>query len=233
MMKRFAPEELRAAGIAFGFAARLVQVEPSEDWVRQCIEEDMFDASPFGEDDEAVVEGLQLMSAWCKSAKDDVVDHTKQIQREWLRLFVGLGSPEASISESFYVEPNSSLFSKTTLSVRGAYREWGLENSRKLNEPDDSLGMMLAFCSHLLNLAADALEAGESDKADKAITALESFMVEHLLPWVSAWRFLVKQHAASAYYRGIGEFVFGLERACADRMGVAFNEEDGSFSYRG
>ncbi len=231
-MERFSVEEMRAASVALGFAARLVQVEPSEDWVRQCIDEDMFDAAPFGEEDEAVIDGLRLMSEWCVSAKADVGDYTKQIQREWLRLFIGLGSPEASISESFYVEPNNSLFSKTTLSVREAYGEWGFENTRKLSEPDDTLGMMLAFCSQLMAMAAHSDETGDKDASDKALAAFEAFLTEHMLPWASAWRFLVKQHAASAYYRGVGEFVFGLERACAKRFGIAFNEEDGSFSYR-
>ena len=49
-----------------------------------------------------------------------------ELRREWLRLFVGLGTPEASCLESFYVEPNSHMFGKNVIAVREAYRRHGL-----------------------------------------------------------------------------------------------------------
>lgn len=227
-MERFDSEELQAASVAFDFAARLVQVEPDEEWVSRCIEERLFDGAPFGAQDDAVAQGLALMARWCDGVKDDVAEKTKELQREWLRLFVGLGIPEASVNESYYTEPNSTLFGRSTLKAREAYRAWGLESERKATEPDDALGIMLAFCAHLMREAAD----GDSQVADKALAALERFLAEHMLPWASAWRFLVAQHAATDYYCGVGELVFGLERACAARFGMVFDGETGAFSYK-
>ncbi|MFR5093067.1 MAG: molecular chaperone [Adlercreutzia equolifaciens] len=62
------------------------------------------------------------------------------------RLFVGLGTPEASCQESFYVEPNSHMFGKNVIAVREAYRRHGLEIERLHREPDH-LGLMLGFLS--------------------------------------------------------------------------------------
>lgn len=230
-MKRFEDEELAAASVAFDLAARLVQVEPDEAWVKTCIADDLFVASPFGEDDEAVSEGLSLMHQWCTAAESDISESTGALQREWLRLFIGLGVPEASINESYYTEPSSNIFGQSTLAVRAVYREWGLESARKATEPDDALGIMLAFCAHLMRVSLQKKESGDEEAAERALKAFEDFLVQHMLPWASAWRFLVRQHAKTDYYRGVGEFVFGLERACAARFEISFNGETGAFFY--
>ncbi|HJF64857.1 MAG TPA: molecular chaperone TorD family protein [Slackia equolifaciens] len=227
----FDKETLQAAQAAFGFAAGLISQEPTEEWVHSCIDNDMFAAAPFGEGDKAVTSGLVLLSSWCAAARNNLGEETAAVQREWLRLFVGLGTPEAPVWESYYTEPNSTMFGRSTLEVRAAYKEWGLEFERKAHEPDDALGIMLAFCSYLMGRELDALEAFDPVAAAKAAQSLESFLVVHMLPWASAWRFLVKNHAKTDYYRGVGELVFGLERAYAKRFGIECNEEDGTFSY--
>ena len=136
------------------------------------------------------------------------------LRREWLRLFVGAGTPDAPSWESFYRDPNSQLFSARTLEVRERYRRHGLQIERLYAEPDDHLGLMLGFVGHLIGLEAEAL-------ADEQ----ESFLVEHVLPWLAAWRYSVDAHASSDYFRGAGAFVFGLCARYAQRFGVAFDRE--------
>lgn len=227
----FSKEAMAGSQVSFGLAARLVQQEPDELWIRTCIEEELFSASPFGMDDPAVVDGLKRLSAWCDSAREDVPQSTGAIKREWLRLFVGLGTPQAPVWESFYVEPNATMFGGSTLEVRAAYRAWGLEFERKAHEPDDSLGIMLAFCSCLMEIENRSASASAAAVAMKASSALEDFLVKHMLPWASAWRFLVREHARTDYYRGVGELVFGLQRAYARRFGIEYRSDDGVFSY--
>lgn len=230
-MARFSAEELASASVAFDFSARLVQVEPDRAWIESCIRDGLFDEAPFGQDDRAVADGLALIRRWGVGATGDMDEAVSSLRREWLRLFVGLGVPEASINESYYTEPNSIMFGRSTLSARAAYRAWGLESERKTSEPDDSLGIMLAFCAHIMRESLRLRESGDEESSDEALKAFEDFLAQHMLPWASAWRFLVRQHAKTDYYRGVGELVFGLERSCAARFGIAFNEENGSFSY--
>ncbi len=222
---------LQGARAAFGLAAGLVNQEPTEEWVRSCIDDQLFAAAPFGESDPAVREGLALLSRWCDGARLAIVESTAAIKREWLRLFIGLGAPEAPVWESHYTEPNSIMFGRSTLEVRAVYREWGLEFERRQHEPDDALGIMLAFCSCLMDRELKALEVSDTSAATKAASASKNFMVQHMLPWVSAWRFLVRNHAKTDYYRGVGELVFGFERAYVRRFGIVCNEENGTFSY--
>ena len=231
-MKDITTEELQAMSVSLGLASRLIQCEPDQEWVQQCIDLRMFEAAPFGEEDQAVADGLALMDTWCLEAQDNVEEATADIRREWLRLFVGCGIPEASILESYYVQTNSTMFAKNTIEVRKAYKRWGLEFERKASEPDDALGLMLAFCATLLQAQAQARVDGNQELEEKAAQEFEDFLAGHMLPWVSAWRFLVKQHAATSYYRGMGELVFGLERACAGKLGIGFKEEDGTFAYK-
>lgn len=207
----FNSETMKGAHVSFALAARLVQQEPDEAWVRTCIGQDLFGAAPFG--------------------MADVAEGAAAIRREWLRLFVGLGTPEAPVWEAVYTEPEATMRGRSTLAVRAAYRAWGLEFERKAHEPEDALGLMLAFCSFLMEREIKALEEGDEATAAKAASSLEAFMAEHMLPWASAWRFLVQNHAKTDYYRGVGELVFGLERAYARRFGITCDPEDGTFSY--
>lgn len=227
----FNSETMKGAHVSFALAARLVQQEPDEAWVRTCIGQDLFGAAPFGMDDPAVAGGLERLSAWCGAAQADVAESTAAIRREWLRLFVGLGTPEAPVWEAVYTEPEATMRGRSTLAVRAVYRAWGLEFERKAHEPEDALGLMLAFCSFLMEREMEALEEGDEATAAKAASSLEAFMAEHMLPWASAWRFLVQNHAKTDYYRGVGELVFGLERAYARRFGITCDPEDGTFSY--
>ncbi len=61
----FSTETMAGAQAAFGIAAQLVQMEPTEEWVRTCIDEDLFAEAPFGMDDEAVASGMGKLDSWC------------------------------------------------------------------------------------------------------------------------------------------------------------------------
>ena len=52
----FNSETMKGAHVSFALAARLVQQEPDEAWVRTCIGQDLFGAAPFGMDDPAVAD---------------------------------------------------------------------------------------------------------------------------------------------------------------------------------
>lgn len=221
-------EDLQGACVAFSLAARLVSCEPDEIQIGQYLESRPFAAAPFGEKDPAVVDGLRLLDAWCSESAGDAAGATAEVRREWLRLLVGCGEPEAPVVESYYTDPSKKLLSATTVDMRRRYREWGLEFERAGSEPDDSLGLMLVFCAHLMAEELKALEAGNVQAVQRALCEQEEVLTRHMLPWASSWRFLMARHARTDYYRGIGELVFGLERAYAARFGISFHEEKGS-----
>lgn len=249
----FDSEELARAEVCFAAASRLLYCEPDVATVAEQVACRQFASAPFGEDDSIAREGLRLLNQWCEEAlrasavPEDAApsevaallrespafaESVDELRREWLRLFVGLGAPEASCLESFYVEPNSHMFGKNVIAVRTAYRRHGLEIEQLHREPDDHLGLMLGFFSRLMAEEGEALEAGDEQQAATLADEEAAFLIEHVLPWLAPWRYAVEKHARTDYYRGVGCFVFGLVACYAERFGVRFDEEVRGFKRR-
>lgn len=234
-------DQLAAAEACFAQASRLLYSEPDADEVASQVQERLFEAAPYGMENAHVRRGLTLMDTWCDKAAQlldegasDAFDKcVRALKREWFRLFVGAGTPDAPCWESFYIEPNSQMFGKCTLDVRAAYRRHGLQIERLHAEPDDHLGLMLGFLAHMCGQEADALVAGDGDAACAASAEQEAFLVGHILPWLAVWHYAVDKHAASDYFRGAGVFVFGLCACYAERFGIAFDEERRAFARAG
>lgn len=223
---------LAAAEACFAQASQLLYCEPDAEVVADQVAERPFQNAPFGMDDADVREGMALMDAWCVAAAADEAGFDERVaalRREWLRLFVGAGTPDAPSWESFYRDPNSQLFSARTLEVREQYRRHGLQIERLHAEPDDHLGLMLGFMAHLCGAEADALAAGDEAALRELRAEQEGFLEKHVLPWLAAWRYEVGKHAASDYYRGAGELAFGLCARYAQRFGIAFDEDAQAF----
>ena len=161
---------LAAAEACFAQASQLLYCEPDAEVVADQVAERPFQNAPFGMDDADVREGMALMDAWCVAAAADEAGFDERVaalRREWLRLFVGAGTPDAPSWESFYRDPNSQLFSARTLEVRERYRRHGLQIERLYAEPDDHLGLMLGFVGHLIGLEAEALAVGDGAAAGR------------------------------------------------------------------
>lgn len=244
-------DELAAAEVCFVVASDLLYLEPAIESVVGQMESRQFEEAPYASGNPAVREGLSLLDKWCSDAlaaaqaelgegiaetplaeSAELKERVGALRREWLRLFIGLGEPEAPCSESFYIDPNRSIFTKTTLEVREAYRRHGLQVERLNREPDDHLGLMLGFLSRLMDEESQARAAGDNTAADALADEQERFMVVHVLPWISVWRYNVKKNATSDYFRGVGEFVFGLVACYAERFGIRYDEESQSFKKR-
>lgn len=255
----FNSDELARAEVCFAVASQLLYVEPNVASVAEQTAGRQFACAPFGEDNEDVRGGLHLLDGWCANAlhaaevpdeadgaeEADGIDaaallaespvfaeSVDDLRREWLRLFVGLGTPEASCLESFYVEPNSHMFGKNVIAVRAAYRRHGLKIERLHREPDDHLGLMLGFLSRLVAEEREAVEAGDEQRAAALADEQDAFLTEHVLPWLAPWRYAVERHARTDYYRGVGEFVFGLVSCYAERFGVRFDGKVCAFKRR-
>lgn len=244
-------EALAGAEACFAVASRLLYCEPDYGEVAAQVETRQFSSAPFAAENAVAAEGLENMNRWATRVAEEAGEagsdgagalsleaspvfreRVDDLRREWLRLFVGLGAPQASCLESFYVEPSGRMFAESTLAVREAYRAYGLQIERLHSEPDDHLGLMLGFLSHLIGAEIEAREAGEGDAAEKIASDQEAFLVEHVLPWLSAWRYTVEKCATSDYFRGAGDFIFGLTACYAERFGIRYNAQERRFNRR-
>lgn len=241
-------DELAGAEACFAAASRLLYCEPNVAEVAAQAATRQFAAAPFAASEPRAAQGLALMDAWCREAAASAglaagkapdaaalgaspafCERVDALKREWLRLFAGAGAPEASCLESFYVEPNSHMFGSNTLAVREAYRRHGLQIERLHAEPDDHLGLMVGFIGYLIGEELTAREEGGAETARCLESEQGEFLTGHVLPWLAAWRFRVERHASSDYFRGAGDFVFGLCACYARRFGIVFSEQDEVF----
>ena len=206
-------------------ASELVRDEPSAARMRELAGAGLFDEVPEGFEDEAIVAGFELLrEGIAEAAGDDSGEAVAALKREWLRLFAGVGQPEVPSWANFYLDPESRVLGRESLAVRELYARYGLVIERKGAEPDDDLGLMLRFAAHLVQLEVEG-----ADTADDQATML----CEHILPWISAWRYEGAKHASSPYYRGAVEFAFGLVRSYAASLGFTYKESTRSFVTKG
>ena len=115
------------------------------------------------------------------------------LEHEFNRLFVGPARPVALPVESFYREHDGLVMQRTTLGVRAAYREAGVEVGAKNRFPDDHLAFELAFVAHLL--------------ASDAPGQLDAFSRDHLLAWAPQHAAGVLQHSEHPLVRAFAELL--------------------------
>lgn len=226
-------QELQNAQVAFALVSRMVYEEPSEQWIESLLGKQLFENAPYGAENSSVCKGLEFFRLWEEEAQSQDFDVlVANLKSEWLMLIAGAGTPEAPSWQSYYSETNSQLFSKTTLDVRKWYKQYGLMLQNLNKEPDDHLGIMLGFMSHLMALEEEAHVEGKSEEAQGLKKAQEDFLVAHILPWLASWHYLLKTHARSDYYRGVAHLVFGFCEEYAKRFGIFFNQDQERFLYK-
>jgi TorA maturation chaperone TorD len=116
------------------------------------------------------------------------------IGQDYLRLFVGLGTPLAPPWESAWASDARLLFQRETLDVRYWYRSAGLEIAALHHEPDDHIGLELEYVGLMLE-RADAESAAAFTRA-------------HPLAWAKRWCQAVRENANDRFYPALaGEAV--------------------------
>lgn len=206
-------------------AADFVREEPTEARLRELAACGLFDEVPEGFEDKALLHGFSLLREGIADAcTEQDGDAMAALQREWLRLFAGVGQPQVPNWANFYLDPESRVLGRETLAVRNLYAKYGVQIAGKGSEPDDDLGLMLRFAAHLVRLEGEE----QNTEADQA-----TLLQEHVLPWICAWRYAGLKHATSAYYRGVIEFAFGLIRLYAANLGFSHKEDTRSFTAKG
>ena len=215
-------EEFEGARLALSMAAMLVYCEPDAAALERYLVPGLFDESPFAEDNADVIEGLTAMAAWCDGVREagDCAGGLSELRDDWFQLFAGPGEPAAPAWAGYYMATNSQILSEESLAVRHIYARHGFEPARKNREPDDDLGIMLGFLGQLASEAAAAEVSGDDGPGRRALDDARVLLGRHILPWIGVWRERVVAKACTSFYRGVGDFVFGLVHSYAEGLGM-------------
>jgi TorA maturation chaperone TorD len=225
-------ETLTGEMLLVGLLGKLWYEFPDRAWYQSLLAEDVFAEAPFAADQPDVAAGLAGLRGWQRglgpgglAAQRAAFD---DLAADYTRLFVGPGKLLAPPWESVYFSPNRLIFQEQTLHVRGWYARFGLANSRAATsgldpayagssgrEPDDHVGLELAFVAHLASLGLAALEAGEAARLAETLDAQRAFLEAHLLQWAPDWCGQVEAKAATAFYQSAARLTRGALAALA------------------
>jgi TorA maturation chaperone TorD len=190
--------------LLFSLLGQVLYVEPDKKQLQSLFDEDVFSESPFGAEQPDVVRGLSLLQKWGQQARGDSdADSFKALKEDHLHLFIGVDWVLAPPWESVYFNEKRMLFQEQTLDVRKWYLEYGLIPEHVYKEPDDQIGLEMAFLSHLARLGLEALGRQDQHTLDEMLEAQREFASQHFLRWAPIWCDLAEKNAKTDFYRGL------------------------------
>lgn len=211
-------------------ASELIYEEPSELQLRAFIKDEIFQEELTTEGNKELVSGMKLLDSWCQSHQSKQLDETtRSLQREWLRLFVGVGMPDVPSWSNFYCDTEHRVLGSETVEVRRTYRRFGLQVENLNKEPDDSLGLMLRFLAYLRMNERREVAQGDEEEAIRLRLEQVDFLKEHILPWIALWRYKGEKYASSDYFKGVVLYVFGVVRYYSFTLGFLYDPTKSSF----
>ena len=212
--------------LLFGLLGKILYADLDKTWLDTLIGEDVFSEVPFGAEQVEMQHGVELLQRWTNENRGGLeVPQFKALQEDNLRMFIGLNKVPAPVWESVYFSEKRLMFQEQTLQIREWYARFGLQAERINKEPDDHIGLEMLFIAHLASLALQAFEQNDETKLNEILQAQREFLSEHLLRWGPVWAKLVKQHAATDFYRGIAHLTHGALLAIAETLEIKMPKE--------
>jgi TorA maturation chaperone TorD len=208
---------LAACQPAYGFLAKAFYEEPESTFVGFLFDENLFADWPLGSTARFSQTGLDLLGDFGKGWEESKLT---DLTWDYRRLFVGPDRLKAYPWESVYLGKDHILFDEQTIAVRQLYWQAGLQVSRQRREPEDHIGLELAFMTHLCSQALGAIERSDHAALADHLNTQRDFLRDHLLCWTPAFAQAVIQHADTDYYRGVAYLLLGTLDTAARLFGL-------------
>jgi TorA maturation chaperone TorD len=198
-------ERLAGEALICGLLGKVLYTYPDRAWMLSLASEGVFDEIPFDMDASEEEAGEKSLKEWTRQSRHGLDDEAYDALRsDYTRLFIGPGRPLAPPWESVSLSITGLTFQAETLEVRRWYARHGLQFEKLHKEPDDHIGIELAFIAHLAGGAVRALEDGDEAAFNRAIAAQAGFLSEHPLRWGPEWCQQMIEAAKTGFYQGIG-----------------------------
>jgi putative dimethyl sulfoxide reductase chaperone len=203
------PAVLVGESLLFGLLGKMLYTYPEREWLEPLVEPDFFDESPLASDQADFQEGLVLLQSWNRAQNGRLTaDSLDELRADYTRLFIGPGKVLAPPWESVHFSQERLTFQQQTVQVREWYRRYGVEAANLYHEPDDHVGLEIAFLAHLANLALAAAE-DRGERFAELLAAQREFLHRHPLRWAGVWQEQVASHAQTPFYRGAARLAWG------------------------
>lgn len=212
----------RRRGETYGLLSRLYRVEASEALLAE-LRGMRFPAST-GSD--AMDRGQRLISGYLGRPADGMA---LELAVDYTRTFIGAGVDGHAAAypfESVYTSKDRLLRQDARDEVLALYRSEGLNKSGAWKDEEDHVALELEFEAVLCDRAAEALEAGNEDRAVELFKTQRGFLAGHLLNWVPGLTADMRHFAKTDLYRGLADLTDGflaIDQAFLDEL---LGEED-------
>lgn len=205
------PTVLAGHALVLNLLGKLLYEPPEAAWLHTLAADAVFEEIPVSLERPAVADGLRLLQQWSRDHLAGLPAADMQaLGSDHMHLFLGPGTVLAAPWESVQLDDEHLLFQTETLQVRSWYRRFGLQVIRLHQEPDDHVGLELAFLSHLAQLALAAHAEGHTARLSEVLDALRLFLRTHPQRWVPSWCAQVLEHARTDFYRGLAYLTVGV-----------------------
>ncbi|MEQ6375633.1 molecular chaperone TorD family protein [Bacillaceae bacterium S4-13-56] len=154
---------------------------------------------PVPVDNDQMTRGIDELLKWSEASKNYSVEETvTELRSDYAKLFIGPATVEAPPWESVYRSKRKNVFGLQTYAVRDFFHRFGLELTRKNQEPDDHIGLELLFMSYLIDCISN-----QKFEEQELIKAQSQFLEEHILTWISDFSNDVQKNANTPFYKGL------------------------------
>ena len=206
------PEELDGLAAAATVLSRLLLDAPDAEMLDATRDPAMLADWPLPSG-EVTARGLDLLAASRERGED-----ARAVKRDHARLFVGPDTLLAPPYESVHRSADGLVFEEETMAVRAFYARFDLTAPRVGRDPDDHIGLELAFVAALATRALDAIEAGDEAERARILEALREFLDDHLLAWGPDLMVMIGERAETAFYQGVSALGFAALEHAAERV---------------
>jgi TorA maturation chaperone TorD len=218
-------EQIAGVALVCGVLGKILYTYPDRDWLQSLVDDRLFDEVPLEPDHPSGREGLSLLQKWSEACGESIPEEMfDALRRDYTRLFIGPGQPLAAPWESVHLSRTGLTFQAETLDVRRWYARSGLEFEKLHNEPDDHVGVELAFVSALASQAVDSLSEDGHENITSTMDDLRGFADQHLLKWAPAWCRKSAEVAETDLYQGTLKMTEGCLHDLAELLDIRLVE---------
>ena len=196
--------DLDRMAAAFTTLSRLLLAPPAQDVLDQLRDAELLSQWP----GRPSAESRDGIAALLESGRLD--EDARDVRRDFAQLFVGPERMTAPPYESVHRSEDRLIFEQDTFVVRAAYAEFGLAAPRLNQEPDDHIGLEMAFIGELCVRGLDALDSADDAELARVVAAIARFLDEHLLAWGPQCLTLISTEATTSFYRGVAALGLGV-----------------------
>lgn len=197
-------ELMKMRSRTYGMLARLFLKEVDEETLKE-LQGMKF---PVATGNERVDAGYRKLFDYLRLSWDDSV---RELAIDYVRTFIGHGVNGYSAAypfESVYTSERRLMMQEARAEVLQTLRENGLKRGN-WTEGEDHIALELEFMMRMSTRTAEALEAGDEDKAIEELRTQHEFARDHLMNWLPMLTADMEKFSQTKFYQGLGELTIG------------------------